>query len=159
MLLDSCALSLITPPLQGEVALRAIEQARAEGLKILRTLNAAFLYSLFFLPLTFVAVGIVFVSLPTFCRPKSSKKAQHRQNQSLSSLLRNFSELKYPSFGVRLPSTFLWKPRECQIWPHFVCQKICPSLPCLSSAVACDFDSAVFLGNYLCCGKVQFLLV
>ena len=35
---------------------------------------------------------LAFVSIPTFCRPKSSKKAQHRQNQSLSSLLRNFAK-------------------------------------------------------------------
>ena len=56
-----------------------------------RTLNATFLYSLSFFPLMFVANLLADIFIPTFCRPKSSKKAQHRQNQSLSSLLRNFA--------------------------------------------------------------------
>ena len=74
---------------------------------------------------------------------------------SHSLLCSGILQAKYPSFGVRLPATFPWKTRECQIWPHFVCQKICLSFPCLSAAVACDFDSAVFWGDYLCYGYSQ----
>ena len=44
-----------------------------------------------FYPCSIIANLLAVVSIPTFCRTKSSKKAQHRQNQSLSSLLRNFA--------------------------------------------------------------------
>ena len=45
-----------------------------------------------FYPYSIVANFLAVVSIPTFCRTKSNKKAQHRQNQSLSSLLRNFAK-------------------------------------------------------------------
>ena len=82
-----------------------IRRTRTEGLSTdLRTPHSCIFFP--FYPYSIIANFLAVILVPTFCRPKSSQKAQHRQNQSLSSLLRNFSKPKYPSFVARLPATF-----------------------------------------------------
>ena len=67
-----------------------LHRTRTERLSTdLRTPHSCIFFP--FYPYSIIANFLAVILVPTFCRPKSSQKAQHRQNQSLSSLLRNFA--------------------------------------------------------------------
>jgi hypothetical protein len=74
-----------------------------------------FLLVVFILPLIFLAILLAFVSILTFCRTKSNKKAQHRQNQSYRPFAHEFSQVKISLGWALLVSNFPRRKttREC----------------------------------------------
>ena len=96
---------------------------------------------------------MVIISILTFCRTKSNKKAQHRQNQSLSPRLTNFRKRKYSSFVARLSATFPTERLRGSVkvkLRHGAQENFHTLFRAFSVSVACDFDNAVFYGSNFC---------
>ena len=92
-----------------------------------------------------VANLLAVVSILTFRRPKSNKRAQRRTKLVVTAFAREFSHAKISLGRLLLAGNFPLIVAGCASLAALVArQKTCASSPRLSSAVTCNFDSAVF---------------